>query len=106
MKTFSQNSLPITKISWYGERFRGRETASGEKFNPDKFTAAHKTLKFGTLVKIINLHNDSSVIVRINDRGPFIRGRTFDLSKSAYKKLAPLNTGVIRIKYQILKDSL
>lgn len=71
--------------SWYGPGFHGRKTASGERFNQWAMTAAHKTLKFGTLVRVT--HKGKSVIVRINDRGPFTRGRTIDLSKGAARAI-------------------
>lgn len=87
-------------VSYYGGYFHGRLTASGEKFNKYAFTSAHKKLPFGTLVKITNLNNDKSVIVRINDRGPFIKGREFDLSESSAKEI-DLSLG--KCKYEILK---
>jgi rare lipoprotein A len=69
--------------SWYGPGFHGRLTASGERFNTGALTAAHKSLPFGARVRVVNLNNGRSVVVRINDRGPFIRGRVIDLSKAA-----------------------
>ena len=71
--------------SWYGPGFHGRKTASGERFNQNAFTAAHRTLPFGTLVRVT--HKGRSVTVRINDRGPFIRGRSIDLSKAAARAI-------------------
>ncbi len=73
--------------SYYGEQHQGKRTASGEIFNMNKLTAAHRTLPFGTLVKVTNIKNHLSVIVRINDRGPFIKGRIIDLSKRASKEI-------------------
>ena len=73
------------KASWYGPGFHGRKTASGERFNQNAMTAAHKTLKFGTLVRVT--YKGRSVTVRINDRGPFTKGRTIDLSKAAARKI-------------------
>jgi len=73
--------------SWYGRPFHGRRTASGERYDMYGMTAAHKTLPFGTLVQVTNLQNDKKVIVRVNDRGPFIRGRILDLSYAAAQKL-------------------
>jgi rare lipoprotein A len=73
--------------SWYGPGFQGRKTANGERFNTSEMTAAHKTLPFNTLVKVTNLSNGVSTVVRINDRGPFIRGRIIDLSKAAKNEL-------------------
>jgi rare lipoprotein A (peptidoglycan hydrolase) len=73
--------------SWYGKPFHGRQTASGERYDMYGMTAAHKTLPFGTLVQVTNLENNKKVIVRVNDRGPFIRRRVLDLSYAAAKKL-------------------
>jgi rare lipoprotein A len=73
--------------SYYGEQHQGKRTASGEIFNMNKLTAAHRTLPFGTLVKVTNMKNHLFVIVRINDRGPFIKGRIIDLSKKASKEI-------------------
>jgi rare lipoprotein A len=88
--------------SWYGERHKGRKTANGERFNPNALTAAHKRYKLGTIVKIINLTNNKSVIVRINDRGPYIRGRDFDLSRRAAEELGFLKKGTVRVHPIIL----
>ncbi|TWI91715.1 septal ring lytic transglycosylase RlpA family protein [Chitinophaga japonensis] len=90
------------KASYYADKFEGRRTASGEKFHQRKLTAAHRTLPFGTKVKVINLANGRSVKVRINDRGPFVQGRIIDLSKKGARKLGIINTGVapVEIKYK------
>lgn len=90
-------------VSWYGKPFHGRTTANGEKYNMHKLTAAHKKLPFGTRVLLINPENNKKVIVRINDRGPFVAGREFDLSKKAFSKLAPNQRGILKVKYKILK---
>jgi len=84
--------------SWYGPRFHGRKTANGEIFNQMAFTAAHKKFKFGTLLRVTNPKNNKSVIVRINDRGPFIRGRQLDLSKAAAFELEILVKGSAKVK--------
>lgn len=89
--------------SWYGPRFHGRLTANGEIYNQMALTAASKTMKFGTLLKITNLKNDKFVIVRINDRGPYIHGRQLDLSKGAAIKLGMIPRGVIKVKVEQLK---
>jgi rare lipoprotein A len=73
--------------SWYGERFHGRKTANGERFNMYKLTAAHRTLPFGTLVRVTSLSSQKSVVVRINDRGPFAYDCIIDLSYAAARKL-------------------
>ena len=84
--------------SWYGPRFHGRKTANGEIYDQMAFTAAHKGLKFGTLLKITNPKNDQSVIVRINDRGPYIGGRQLDLSRAAALQLGMMKRGVLKVK--------
>lgn len=89
--------------SYYHSKFNGRKTANGEVFSNKKMTAAHKKLKFGTKVKVTNLRNGKSVIVRINDRGPYHSQREIDLSKAAFKKIGNLKRGTIPIKYKIIK---
>ncbi len=84
--------------SWYGPRFHGRKTANGEIYDQMAFTAAHKGLKFGTMLKITNPKNDQSVIVRINDRGPYIGGRQLDLSRAAALQLGMMKRGVLKVK--------
>lgn len=86
--------------SWYGPRFHGRLTANGEIYNQMAFTAAHKKLRFGTLLKVTNPVNNKSVIVRINDRGPYIHGRQLDLSKAAAASLGMVNKGVAKLKVE------
>ncbi|MEV8514290.1 septal ring lytic transglycosylase RlpA family protein [Dactylosporangium sp. NPDC051484] len=88
------------EVSFYAD---GQATASGERFNPDGLTAAHKTLKFGTIVRVTNLANGKSVDVRINDRGPFVAGRCLDLARGAFVRIASVNAGVINAKYEVLK---
>lgn len=90
----------LGKASWYGPGFHGRTTASGQKYNMYSMTAAHRTLKFGTRVKVTNLSNDKSVIVTINDRGPFIKGRIIDLSKSANQAL---RCNLCNVRLEMLK---
>ena len=86
--------------SWYGERFQGRRTASGEAFNMNDLTAAHPSLPFGTRVRVRNLDNGREVVVRINDRGPFARGRIIDLSRAAALTLGFLQAGTARVSVQ------
>ncbi|ATL46643.1 septal ring lytic transglycosylase RlpA family lipoprotein [Chitinophaga caeni] len=90
------------KASYYADKFEGRKTASGATFKQRKLTAAHKTLPFGTVVKVKNLDNGKTVKVTINDRGPFVAGRIVDLSKKAAKKLGMVRSGVakVQIKYK------
>ena len=83
--------------SFYADKYVGRKTSNGEKFKQNKLTAAHKTLPFGTKVKVTNLSNGQSVKVRVNDRGPFIQGRIIDLSKKAAKKIDMVNAGVTKV---------
>lgn len=83
--------------SWYGPRFHGRKTANGEIFDQEAFTAAHKKMKFGTLLKLTNPNNEKSIIVRINDRGPYIPGRELDLSRAAAEELGMLDKGVAKL---------
>ena len=85
--------------SWYGPGFQGRKTANGERFNTHEMTAAHKTLPFNTLIKVTNLHNEATVVVRINDRGPFIRGRIIDLSKAAKEEIGM--GGLAQVKLEV-----
>ena len=88
--------------SWYGNPFHGRRTANGEIYDMNKITAAHKALPFNTKVLVTNLRNQKTVIVRINDRGPFIKGRVIDLSKEAARKLGMLDSGVEKVILDIL----
>ncbi|SFV67628.1 Rare lipoprotein A precursor [hydrothermal vent metagenome] len=90
------------KGSWYGKQFNGRLTASGERYNMYDYTAAHKTLPFNTMVKVTNLHNGRSIIVRVNDRGPYAKGRVMDLSYLAAKKLGYVKKGVAKLKLKVL----
>lgn len=92
----------VSKASWYGGIHHGRKTASGEVFDENKLTAAHKTLPFGSSVEVINLVNNKSCTVTITDRGPFVKGRDLDLSKKAFSLISNLNTGVVNIKYKVL----
>lgn len=86
--------------SWYGPGFKGRKTASGKRFNPKLMTAAHRTLPFGTRLKVTNLANEKTVEVVVNDRGPFIKGRIIDLSQGAAKKLGFAGAGVVKVQIE------
>jgi len=88
--------------SWYGGKFHGRKTANGEIFDMNKLTAAHKSLPFGTKVKVTNRRNGKSVVVRINDRGPYSGKRVIDLSKKAASAVGILNSGVAPVKIEVL----
>ncbi|GAA1546540.1 hypothetical protein GCM10009827_078360 [Dactylosporangium maewongense] len=88
------------KASYYAS---GSRTANGESFDPDGLTAAHKELPFNTRVRVTNLANGKSVVVRINDRGPFVSGRCLDLARGAFVAIASVSAGVINAKYEVLK---
>jgi rare lipoprotein A len=90
--------------SWYGPGFHGNRSASGEVYNQNAMTAAHRSLPFGTKVVVTNLNNGRSVVVRINDRGPFVRGRVIDLSAAAARALGVMQTGVAPVQVQVLGD--
>ena len=95
-------SLGTGIASFYGRRFHGRLTANGERFDMNAMTAAHKTLPFGTLVRVTNPANGRSVTVRVNDRGPFVRGRTIDLSRAAARRLRMIGSGHARVEIDII----
>ena len=90
--------------SWYGPNFHGRKTANGEIFDQEKVSAAHKTLPLPSFVRVTNLENNLVLEIRINDRGPFVRGRIIDLSKKAAEKLDILNKGTAKVRVQILEE--
>ncbi|GBD88901.1 RlpA-like protein precursor [bacterium BMS3Abin03] len=92
--------MGIMRASWYGPRFHGRYTANGEIYNQMGLTAAHKSLPFGTLLRITNPKNHKSIIVRINDRGPYIPGRQIDLSKKAALELDTYYKGVVKLQVE------
>ncbi len=91
--------------SYYADKFEGRKTANGEIFRQSKFTAAHKTLPFGTMVKVTRLDNGKSIIVKINDRGPFVAGRIIDLSAAAAQKLGIIQDGLAEVEIEVLKTN-
>jgi rare lipoprotein A len=98
----SDGFVETGNASWYGKKFHGRPTASGEIFNMYKESAAHKTLPLGTFVRILNFSNNRQITVRINDRGPFVKGRIIDLSYAAAKKINLIGPGVVRVKIAAL----
>jgi len=105
----SQSDSAITEMgiaSYYAKAFEGRRCSSGQIFRHDSLTAAHKTLKFGTLVRVINLKNDSTVIVRINDRLPKNSKRCIDLTRRGAKQLNFLVQGLTKVKLMILNDTV
>lgn len=102
--TNNDEGVKTSYASYYHDKFNGKKTASGEVFNNTRLTAASKTLPFGTLVKVTNMKTDKSVVVRINDRGPFVKGRALDLSKAAFEEIGSTSSGVIPIEYEIINE--
>jgi hypothetical protein len=90
--------------SWYGPGFEGRLTANGEVFDSSLLTAAHQTLPFDTLVRVTNLNNGLAVVVRINDRGPFVGGRIIDLSRAAAERIDMIGSGIAPVRLELLTD--
>ena len=103
---FAANSVTLYKnsavASYYADKYHGRKTSNGETFNMYDMTAAHKTLPFNTKVKVTNLSNGKSVVVRINDRGPFVKGREIDLSKGAAVKIGMIKSGTAKVSLEIV----
>ncbi|HVK98983.1 MAG TPA: septal ring lytic transglycosylase RlpA family protein [Dongiaceae bacterium] len=91
------------EASFYANKHQSRKTANGEKYSHDLKTAAHKTIPFGAKVKVTNVDNGKSVVVRINDRGPFVRGRIIDLSKSAFSSIGNTAQGLIDVEIEVVK---
>lgn len=91
------------KASFYAMKFQFRKTASGERFNQFAMTAAHKTLPLGTMLLVTNLENGKSVKVKVNDRGPFIKGRIIDLSRSSFAKIGDTEVGILSIKIETIE---
>jgi len=89
--------------SWYGGKWHGRRTASGERYNQDSMTAAHKRLPFGSKVRVTNLRNGKSCVVQINNRGPHVRGRVIDLSVAAAKQIDAYQGGLTRVKVEVTR---
>lgn len=102
LSTFCFAQTQTGKASFYADKFEGRPTASGEKYKHNKLTAAHKSLPFGTVIKVTNLKNDLSVEVVVNDRGPYVDGRIVDLSKSAAEKLQFVNIGLADVRIEVV----
>jgi len=90
--------------SYYGDELAGNRTASGEPFNPGQLTAAHRSLPFGSMVRVTNTSNGDSVVVRINDRGPFSHGRVIDVSRAAAREIGMHRSGTARVKLALLND--
>lgn len=92
------------EASWYGPGFHGRQTANGERYDQNALTAAHKTLPFNTIVRVLNLNNGKSVVVRINDRGPYAEGRVIDLSREAASRIDMLDSGVAPVRIILVRS--
>jgi rare lipoprotein A len=90
--------------SWYGPGFHGKRTANGEIYDEEGLTAAHKTLPFGSYLRVRSLDNGSSVVVRINDRGPFARGRVLDLSEAAARMIGMIPSGTARVSFEVIPE--
>ncbi len=101
---FAKAQVQTGKASFYADKFNGRQTASGEIYKHGKATGAHRKLPFGTKVRVINLANNKSAIITINDRGPFVRDRIIDVSKSIAEKLEFFNEGVTDVILEIIDD--
>ncbi len=100
--TNDKDEVKTSYASFYHDKFNGKKTASGEIFHNSKFTAAHRKLPFGTKVKVTNLRNNESVIVTINDRGPFNCSRSIDLTKAAFNSIGNVSQGVVAVEYEIV----
>jgi rare lipoprotein A len=100
----SSSVFEVGKASFYHQKYHGRTTASGERFDQSAMTASHRTLAFGTRVRVTHQQTGRSVIVTINDRGPFIRGRVIDLSTAAFQKIAELRSGVVPVRLEIVGE--
>ena len=97
------NRAEVGVASWYGHPYHGRAAASGEIYDMEQFTAAHRTLPFGTLVRVVNLDNEKSVDVRINDRGPFAGDRIIDLSHAAARAIDLIGPGTARVRLEVMQ---
>ena len=94
----------VTRASWYGGEFQGQRTAAGTRFNPQRLTAAHRTLSLGSQVRVTELRSGRSVVVQITDRGPFMPGRGIDLSYAAARKLGIVRRGVARVRIELIEE--
>ena len=104
--SYAADKSPVKVVagaaSWYGDKFHGRRTANGERYDMHKLTAAHKTLPFGTKVRVTNRENGKSVVVRINDRGPFVGKRVIDLSRGAAAAVGMIQRGIAPVSIEII----
>lgn len=100
--SFASQAKQVGVASYYGAELHGHRTASGARFNRHAMTAAHRSLPFGTQLRVTNLSNGKSVVVRVNDRGPFVRRRVLDVSEAAARQLGFVGRGTARITYEAL----
>lgn len=100
---YKEGEVLYGESSYYADKFHGKKTANGEIFDMHKKTAAHKTLPFNTMLEVTNLENNQSVIVRVNDRGPYKKGRILDISYDAAREIDMISSGVVRVRIKILK---
>jgi rare lipoprotein A len=103
--SYAKSHELVGKASWYSKKFHGKRTASGERYDKRAYTAAHKSLPFGAIVRVTNTANAKTVDVKINDRGPFVKGRVIDLSQKAFEQIGNIKEGVAPIKIEIIDDS-
>lgn len=104
-RRLAEDHLLSGDASYYADRFNGRKTASGEPYDSQKFTAAHRTLPFGTIVRVVDPATNRSVEVRINDRGPFTKGRVIDISGEAARELDMIRKGIVYVELRVLELS-
>lgn len=97
-----REELEIGTASWYGQEFQGNTTANGELYDLNGLTAAHQTLPFGSTIRVTNLNNNKSILLRVNDRGPHIGRRLIDVSWAAAKRLGFVNSGLTRVRVQVV----
>lgn len=100
---YKEGEVLYGESSYYADKFHGKKTANGEIFDMHKKTAAHKTLPFNTMLEVTNLENNQSVIVRVNDRGPYKKGRILDISYDAAREIDMISSGVVKVRIKILK---
>jgi len=104
VRVVNAGAITEGRIAWYGRKFAGRPTASGERFDPQALTMAHRSLPFGTRVRVTNLANDRGVTVRVNDRGPWTVDRIGDVSEAAAHELEMVRAGVVEARLEVLAD--
>jgi rare lipoprotein A len=106
LQTFAQkNKAEVGKCGYYADSFHGRPTSNGEKYNKNALTCSHKTLPFGTKIRVTRLDNKKSVVVRVNDRGPFVEGYIVDVSFAAAKELDMIKAGSVRVKIEVVETA-